>query len=225
LVVTLGVKVMRRTILILLVALIGAVPSTASAALITAGVWSPAGTAAADGGQFWDNTSVDDDPVIPPGFLYNAGALLQRLHGPLEYLHTNGSDTAVGFAFDEPIPSFSEVATLTTWSGGLFNQEADGSFTYNANQVLAPGHISNSLTHPGQFVLFRKVVPGATQYFIAVEDIRFDLQAPPNIVSDEDFNDYIVTFRIPTQQAPEPALLLLMGTGLMFAGRRLRRQA
>ena len=55
-------------------------------------------------------------------------------------------------------------------------------------------------------------------------DIRFDMQLPPDLVSDQDYNDYIVSFRQATRQAPEPSLLLLMGTGIAgLASRRLRR--
>jgi hypothetical protein len=202
-----------------------AVPSLAAAGPITTGAWSPVTSPAADGGEFWDNPSVDDANC--GGFKCNMGSLLDRIFGSIEYLHgsTNldGSTNPVAFAFGESV-SWSYFGDLTDWKQGIFQQLGDGSFTYDANQASHPGHISNSLLQPEQFALFRKAVKGGYQYWIGVEDIRFDMQMPPDIVTDKDYNDYMVSFSQVTD-VPEPGLLLLMGTGIFAAARRFRRES
>ncbi|HEY0874418.1 MAG TPA: PEP-CTERM sorting domain-containing protein [Vicinamibacterales bacterium] len=210
---------MRMSFRIFMLAAMLAVPSLAAAGPITTGVWSPVTNPANDGGEFWDNLSVDDATCT---VICNAGAILDRLFGPVEYLH-DGSGGAVAFSFGEPV-THQYFASLTGWGGGIFSQQADGSFTYNANQTSHPGHISNSLDDPGQFALFRKAIPGGFQYWVGVEDIRFDMQLPPDIISDLDYNDYMVTFS-QVSNVPEPGLLLLMGSGIFAATRRFRRGA
>lgn len=208
---------MRMSLRIFMLAAMLAVPSLAAAGPITTGVWSPVTNPANDGGEFWDNLSVDDATCT---VICNAGAILDRLFGPVEYLH-DGSGGAVAFSFGESVTS-QYFADLTGWKNGIFQQLADGSFTYDANQASFPGHVSNSLLDPGQFALFRKAIPGGFQYWVGVEDIRFDLQDLHNLTSDKDYNDYIVTFS-QVSSVPEPGLLLLMGSGIFAATRRFRR--
>jgi hypothetical protein len=210
---------MRKGIGIFVVAASLAVPSIAAAGPITTGVWSPLTGPFLDGGQFWDNASVDcGDPALPcsgGSIVFNAfGA-----SGPIEYLH-DGAGNAAPFRFDEAV-SLTDLGGLTILvPPGTLAQDADGSFTFTSG---IPGHVSNSWTNYQQFAIFRQTLPGAIRYFIAVEDIRFDLPAPPPYFADGDFNDDLVSFRVATQAAPEPALLLLLGTGLAAASRRFRR--
>ena len=190
--------------LFLLVAVILTMPVRAEATPITPGQWSDIGVAAYDGAVFWDNPSVDC------GFC-SAGELLDLIYGPLEFFH-DGSNKAAPFAFTGPI-SYTKVGALTAWKNGTFTHEADGSFTYDNGL----GFVANSLTSQ-QFALFRKAGPDTTQYFIGVEDIALN----GLLASDADYNDYIATFTV--TNVPEPGTLLLMGTALGAAARRLRRK-
>ena len=213
---------MRMSFRILATAALLLVPSLAAAGpIIPVGAgWTSVGTPAADGGEFWDNVSVDD--VNCGGFLCNAGALLDRLvAGNVEYLNTGGNPVSI--VFEEAVtPDY--FADLTGWKNGVLTQQPDGSFTYSGNEPGFLGHVSNSVTQFDQFALFRVVEASAIRYFLAIEDIRFDLAANDALISDRDYNDYMVSFRQATRQAPEPSLLLLVGTGIAgLASRRLRR--
>lgn len=212
---------MFTSVRILIVAAMLAVPTIAFAGPIypSGATWSLVNPAN-DGDEFWDNPSVDDATC---GFICNAGgiAVLQATlagAGPVEYLH-DGSGNAVPFSFDDVVfPNL--AASMTSWSGGTFQQLADGSFSYNANQAAHPEQVSNSLTNPNQFVLFRAAVGNGYMYWIGIEDVRLDLPVPMGIVADGDYNDYMVSFR--QTNVPEPGLILLMGTGLFAAVRRYR---
>ena len=65
---------------------------------------------------------------------------------------------------------------------------------------------SNSWDDPGQYALFRFVLPETTRYFLGVEDILISQ------VNDHDYNDYVARFE--TQPVPEPGTLLLLGSGM-----------
>ena len=217
---------MRMSIRVLVAAVILGIPSVGSAAPMletsVGAVWSDLTGPFLDGGQFWDNPTVDcGDPAAP----CNAGSIVFNAFGaagPIQYLH-DGAGAALPFRFSEPV-SLSDLGGLSAIvPPGTTVQEADGSFTFTSG---IPGHVSNSFSEYEQFALFRQTLPGAIRYFIAVEDIRFDLPAPSPYFADGDFNDDLLSFRVATQQAPEPSLLLLMGTGIAgLATRRLRRQA
>ena len=65
----------------------------------------------------------------------------------------------------------------------------------------------NSWDDPGQFALFRLVLPETTHYFLGVEDM---LISDP--LNDHDYNDHISRFE--AHSVPEPGTLLLLGSGM-----------
>lgn len=178
-------------------------PSGALASPITTGTWSPVGAVNGDGSTFWDGASGDCEDCGVAAFL--------TYFGSLEYLH-DGTGAAAPFVFPEMV-SWAPLFSLSSMKG-VFGQRSDGAFTYETPTI----HDSNSVEQGWQYALFRQKGSNSTRYFLGVEDIRVDLGLLP---SDQDYNDYVVSF---TQAAavPEPAMLLLMGGALLAFAARLR---
>jgi PEP-CTERM motif len=182
------------------------VPSVASAAPITLGVWSPLPAADGDLDPYWDGLSFDCPTC-------GAGYLLYGEYPGLEYLN-NGAGGFTPFAFEEPITDWTLEYSITAWTNGVLGQRADGAFTYNSGT----GRLSNSIDSPGQYALFRHVTPEWTEYYLAIEDILLD-----EPVNDRDYNDYVVSFTVPTQTVPEPSTLLLFALPVLgLVGRSVR---
>jgi hypothetical protein len=134
------------------------------------------GAAGQKGQPFWDGRSWDCPSC-------GVGSLLSAF-GPLEYLH-NGTGGFASFGFDDADLALTELYSITAWTNGSLTRQSDGAFAYDGGT----GHQSNSLDQGWQFALFRQVGVTSTQYFLEVEDIRFDRQR-----SDQDYNDFVVTF-------------------------------
>jgi hypothetical protein len=182
-------------------------PPTAVAVPITTGVWSTVTDVDSDSSTFWDGASWDC-PTCGVGYLLAAYTGLTNL----EYLH-NGTGQFVSFRFDDPFISTSVIFNVTAWTGGVLARDAYGAFTYDSGTE----RYSNSSTQNGQqYALFRRVGIETTQYFLGVEDIL--LTEGPN---DHDYNDFGVTFTLPSHSVPEPSTLLLMG--LSVAALAMRR--
>ncbi len=190
----------------LILALTFLVPSVASAGPVTAGQWSPVSPADANLDPFWDGQSWDCPTC-------GAGYLLYGEYPSLEYLN-NGAGGFTAFRFDEQILDWTLEFSNTSWTHGVFGQRFDGAFTYDSGT----GRISNSVDNPGQYALFRHATPEWTEYYLAIEDILLD--EPMN---DRDYNDYVVSFTVPTQSVPEPSTLLLLALpALGLVGRSVR---
>jgi PEP-CTERM motif len=194
-----------RAPLTILAALFLLSPSLAAAGPITIGSWSSVASVSTndDHAPFWDGVSWD-------GPLKGVGDLLNTFgYSDLEFLH-DGNGHAVAFSFDDPVIQTTLLFTITAWTNGVLGRDEYGAFTYNSGT----GRVSDSLTMPGQYALFRRVGGNTTQYFMGVEDILLSEAA-----NDRDYNDHVVTFTLPTP-VPEPSTLMLLGLGL--AGTALR---
>ena len=179
-------------------------PSLVLAAPITTGTWSPLGVTNEDGSPFWDGASADCEDCGVAAFLPLFG------FDSLEYLH-DGTGGPVSFVFPETV-SWTRLFSLSL-TPGVFGQRGDGAFTYDPENLPD----SNSLDQGWQYALFRQVESDHIQYFVGVEDVRFDLGTP----SDGDYNDFVATF-IQARTVPEPAMLLLMGGVMLAFAARLR---
>jgi hypothetical protein len=196
-------------------------PAAARAEPISvSGLWSPVSAPNGDPSlqsllPFWSGTSWD-------GWDKGVGYLLEDYGATeLEYLN-DGSGSFTSFRFEEDIFNLTKIGGITAWTNGVMGRRSDGAFTYDSGT----GRVSNSWDNPGQYALFRIVLPEVTHYFLGIEDIL--LSEPLN---DRDYNDYVVAFSVP-QPVPEPGTLLLLGSGMAalaarrkLAARKARRQA
>ena len=184
---------MFRTVLVLLFALLFAAPSHAS--VITTGAWQAGPQASNNGSTFYSNTSWD-------GAELNIGFLLEGTAN-LEYL------TPASFSIEGELLGLTFVGGITAWANGQLTF-TDGVFHYNSGT----GHLSDSLSMPWQYALFRQVNGNLTIYWLGIEDITFGN-------NDWDYNDYVVRFEQQRQgeaPVPEPTVLslLLLGGAYVF---------
>jgi hypothetical protein len=195
---------MKLRSLILVLALLA--PSIATADPITVGgSWSStSGIPSADPsslplelGSFWSGQSWD-------GWHRGINYLLEE-YGvtELEYLN-DGSGNYTSFRFDEDIVGLTRIAGITSRTNSVLSVGQDGAFTYAADGF----GVVNSWDDPGQFALFRIVLPETTHYFLGVEDM---LIGDP--LNDHDYNDYVARFE--AHSVPEPGTLLLIGSGMV----------
>jgi hypothetical protein len=206
---------MKLRSLVLVLALLA--PSMASADPISVGaIWSPTSTVpGADPTlqslellPFWSGASWD-------GWHKGVNYLLEEYGATgLEYLN-NGSGNYTSFRFDEDIFNLTKIGGITAWTGGVLGRRSDGAFTYDSGT----GRVSNSWDNPGQYALFRVVLPEVTHYYLGIEDILLS-----ETLNDRDYNDYIVKFDVP-QPVPEPATLLLLGSGMAALAARKKLAA
>ena len=176
-------------------------PAVAAAAPITTGVWTSVGSGPAgadgDGQPFWDGLSWD-------GATMGIGYLLDAYGATgLEFLNDGGGG-ASAFRFDEPLTISGPLYHVTAWQGGALGRGADGAFTYDSGT----GRLSNSWESGRQYALFRLVGAETTQYFLGIEDILEN-----EARNDWDYNDYVVTFSLPSESVPEPSALALLLVG------------
>ena len=110
--------------------------------------------------SFWSGASWD-------GWHQGINYLLEAYGATeLEYLN-DGSGNYTSFRFDDDIFDLTKIGGITAWTQGMLGRRADGAFTYDSGT----GRRSNSWDNPGQFALFRLVIPEATHYFLGIEDI------------------------------------------------------
>ena len=210
----------RRLALVLVLLM----PAVARAEPISVGgIWSPSATVESgdpmlqtlEFAPFWSGASWD-------GWHKGVSYLLDE-YGvtSLEYLN-DGSGNYTSFRFDEDIFNVTKIGGITAWTNGVLGRRSDGAFTYDSGT----GRVSNSWDNPGQYALFRIVLPEVTHYFLGIEDILLS-----EARNDRDYNDYVIKFDVP-QPVPEPGTLLLLGSGMAalaarrkLAARKARNEA
>ncbi len=131
--------------------------------------------------SFWSGHSWD-------GWHRGISYLLEE-HGVtgLEYLN-DGSGNYTSFRFgDDDIFRPDEDWRHHARTNGVLSAGQDGAFTYRR---AAPDACRTRGTTPGQFALFRFVIPETTHYFLGVEDMLLSEQ-----LNDHDYNDYVVQVR------------------------------
>jgi hypothetical protein len=189
-------KTSIRLALVVICLVIGT--STAQAdeiVIITPGIWSPA-----TAGAFYDGLSLDCAEC-------GIGFLLAD-YPNLEYLHD---------AAGEPVPfqatGFDSLG-LTESSLNLSYDGESGIFSYD----FGAGHLFNSVDNYGQFAWFRSTdAEGHVLYIGGIEESLLG-----DVLWDRDYNDSVFSFErvVGDQAVPEPATVLLLGAGLLAAGRR-----